>query len=68
MAVLTLERGRRKLLTSRAVPAVLSMDAGRTQAKFEDCLAYAGVGRNAKRVWKQLMQGKGSPRVAPDYV
>lgn len=58
MAVLTLEQGRRKLLTSRFRPAVLTMDAGQTQGKFKDCLAYAGVGGSAKRVWKHLMQGK----------
>ena len=34
------------------------MDAAGTQAKFEDCLAYAGIGAVARRIWKQLMQGK----------
>ena len=58
MAVLTLEDGRRKLLTARFRPAVLAMDAAGTQAKFEDCLAYAGAGAVARRIWKQLMQGK----------
>jgi 2-methylcitrate dehydratase PrpD len=58
MAVLTLELGRRKLLTTRFRPAVLAMDAAGTQAKFEDCLAYAGAGAAARRIWKQLMQGK----------
>lgn len=58
MAVLTLEEGRRKLLTARFRPAVLAMDSARTQAKFEDCLSYAGAGAFARRIWKQLMQGK----------